>query len=289
MMKALDLAIGLVLSTGLLTFVQIVPSNASEDPSGGDSYWASSDSQDQSITVEISSSHGYKSDNSTSSWGSSSGSGPTVSLTTSGLAAKPEEIPDDCFASGLNELATPIEFCVTVTGPPSDSDADPATPAQQFVPPSTLSILYRGLASVRVAPAGLLVQPAGASYVGIPTIVSVGTTQQTLRTTVLGRSVRIHLVADRYSFDFGDGSSPETTTDPGAPYPNTANQHIYETVAPSRAISLTTTWSATTTNPFTGETLTVDGIVQSSETSDPFDVRDSHTAVTDLAEEDAGH
>ena len=124
---------------------------------------------------------------------------------------------------------------------------------------------------------------------GVPTLVHASVTSRTVGVQVLGVRVPIHLEAQSFSFDFGDGSSPLVTTDPGAPYPVRTNQHTYTEAATGRSIVLETTWAASVVNPFTGETLEVDGAVATRETSRSFAVVKAHTVVTDLAEERLGH
>jgi len=57
----------------------------------------------------------------------------------------------------------------------------------------------------------------------------------------------------------------------------------------NREITLTTTWSGTATNPFTGDTQTINGLVTTTETTGPFPL--SHLVInnTDTWEEKQGH
>ena len=56
-----------------------------------------------------------------------------------------------------------------------------------------------------------------------------------------------------------------------------------------REITLTTTWSGTATNPFTGDTQTINGLVTTTETTGKFPL--SHLVInnTDTWEEKQGH
>lgn len=202
-----------------------------------------------------------------------------------GAPQPPPSVPTGC----LGQLVSGqwVEDACPLIGPARGGAADPAS--EDFVPPATIDILYQGLASTQVSPAGLVVQPDQWAYTGIPTLVHAASGTQTKSVSVLGYDVEIALTAATYSFDFGDGSRPLVTRDPGAPYPDTTNQHTYTTPVESRQIALVTTWNATTTNPFTGETLTVPGIIQTREISPPFEVRTARTVLTDTAEERAGH
>lgn len=168
-----------------------------------------------------------------------------------------------------------------------DPDLDPDAP--EFVAPSTWDILREGLATAAVEGAGVVVQPEGDSYVGVPTLVHAAETSRAVGVQVLGVRVPIHLEAQSFSFDFGDGSAPLVTSDPGAPYPVRTNEHTYTEEQDSVGIALETTWGASVVNPFTGEVLSVDGVVVTREVSRSFAVVKAHTVVTDLAEERQGH
>ncbi|MDN6567207.1 MAG: hypothetical protein L0L69_03525 [Propionibacterium sp.] len=168
----------------------------------------------------------------------------------------------------------------------------PAQPASDdvpaFVPPSTVDIIYQAVASATVPNAGLVVQPEGVSYTGIPALVHASRTSSEITVEILGRHTTVSLTARSFSFDFGDGTRPLVTTAPGSAYPDRTNQHTYTSPAAQRVIELVTTWTATATNPFTGETQSVEGILQTREVSAPFEVRDSHTVLTDVAEQRLG-
>lgn len=171
--------------------------------------------------------------------------------------------------------------------PGDDPDLDPAAP--EFVAPSTWDILREGLATAAVEGAGIVVQPQGDSYVGVPTLVHAAQTSRTVNVVVLGVSVPIRLVAQSFSFGFDDGSLPLVTDDPGGPYPVRTNQHTYTEEQESVGITLETTWGASVVNPFTGEVLSVDGVVVTREVSRSFAVVRARTVVTDSAEERQGH
>ena len=109
--------------------------------------------------------------------------------------------------------------------------------------------------------------------------------------------------------ELGDDTPDLTTTSPGVPWhkgmkPNTDPTLIRHYYTPpngwrsrfdgpypdaTRTITLTTTWAGTATNPFTGETQTINGLVTTTETTGPF--RLSHLLIsnTDTWEESQGH
>ena len=164
--------------------------------------------------------------------------------------------------------------------------------------PSTETIILTALARVPVSGAGLSWQPRNKSYtnVGVPTIVYAATPSQTHTTSLFGREVSITLTASRYSYDFGDGTPPLVTARAGEPWRRGNKEarltHHYEETTSGgerRVIALTTTWDATTTNPFTGETLTLPAVVTTTERSEPFPVSHLRIDLTDTADEQDGH
>ena len=154
------------------------------------------------------------------------------------------------------------------------------------------------LARVPVSGAGLSWQPRKKSYTnaGVPTIVYAASPTQSHTASLFGREVLITLTASRYSYDFGDSTPPLVTTRAGEPWRRGNKEarltHHYEQVTRGgerRVITLTTTWDATTTNPFTGQTLTLPSIITTTERSTPFPVSHLRIDLTDTADEQDGH
>lgn len=166
---------------------------------------------------------------------------------------------------------------------PSDDPIDEASP------PSTVTILYTALAQTTISGSGLTVQPGHRGVVGIPQLVHAAAPTQTRTPEVFGRAVTINLEATSFSFNFGDGTPPLVTTKPGASYPDMTNQHDWLQAQEGVVVSLTTTWTAHLTNPFTGENLTLENALTTYEVSAPFNVTKAQIHLTDTAEELAGH
>ena len=185
------------------------------------------------------------------------------------------------------------------TTPPAE-EGEPAAEegGGEGEPPSTETIVRTALARVPVSGAGLSWQPRKKSYtnVGVPTIVYAATPTQTHTTALFGHEVSITLTASQYSYDFGDGTAPLVTARAGEPWrrgnKDARLTHHYEQVTRGgerRVIALTTTWDATTTNPFTGQTLTLPAVVTTTERSAPFPVSHLRIDLTDTADEQDGH
>ena len=177
--------------------------------------------------------------------------------------------------------------------------------------PTTREILLAASTIIHPDGAGLYKRPADVSYTNkhIPTLVAATHPTQTHVINLLGHDITITLRATSYTWSWGDGTPDLTTTSPGVPWhkgmkPNTDPALIRHYYTPpngwrsrfdgpypnaTRTITLTTTWAGTATNPFTGETQTINGLVTTTETTGPF--RLSHLLIsnTDTWEENQGH
>jgi len=89
------------------------------------------------------------------------------------------------------------------------------------------------------------VQPAdGRGLVGMDLIVFTDPAAQVLTTTILGVPVVVRATPTSYAWDFGDGTPPLVTSDPGRPYPHQTVARPYSTEG-TFALRLVTTWSGT--------------------------------------------
>ena len=198
-----------------------------------------------------------------------------------------------------------VDNCPLPSDPEGGSDQDPGRL------PSTRDLLYLATAVIHADGAGLYKRPEGVSYTNkyIPTLVAATRPTQTHVVTMFGREVTVTFTATSYTWSWGDGTPDLTTTSPGMPWqegmdPNTDPaliRHYYK--APNgwksfldgpypyatRTITLTTTWAGTATNPFTGETQTINGLVTTTETTGPFKLGQLIVNNTDTAEEEQGH
>ena len=190
-------------------------------------------------------------------------------------------------------------------------DDPPPSAETPLDPPSTQKILRHAAATIHADGAGIYKQPPHVSYTNkyIPTLVSVTNPTQTHVINLLGHDITITLTATNYEWDWGDGTPHTITAYQGMVFekgmdPNKDPRLIRHYYTPpngwrsrfdgpypdaTRTITLTTTWSGTATNPFTGETQTINGLVTTKETTGPF--RLSHLIVsnTDTWEEKQGH
>ena len=128
-----------------------------------------------------------------------------------------------------------------------------------------------------LTPSQLSVQPpSGWTLVNVDTIVFTDDHDQLLTTTVLGVEVTIRATPVRYTWDFGDGTDPLTTTDPGHPWPEHTLAHRY-TAEATHTIALTTSWTGQFQVAGTTTWEPVDGTATTTTTSDPLTVYEAHS------------
>ena len=199
----------------------------------------------------------------------------------------------------------------TVDNCPLPSDPDGGSNQDPGRIPTTRDILYLAATTIHPDGAGLHKRPEGVSYTNkyIPTLVAATHPTQTHVINLLGRDITITLTATSYTWSWGDGTPDVTTTSAGMPWqegmdPNTDPaliRHYYKAPngwksfldgpypSATRTITLTTTWAGTATNPFTGDTQTINGLVTTTETTGPFPLGQLIVNNTDTSEEKQGH
>ena len=177
--------------------------------------------------------------------------------------------------------------------------------------PTTRDLLLAAATIIHADGAGLHKRPEGVSYTNkyIPTLVAATHPTQAHTVTLLGHDITVTLTATSYTWSWGDGTPDLTTTSPGMPWqegmdPNTDPaliRHYYKAPngwksfldgpypSATRTITLTTTWAGTATNPFTGDTQTINGLVTTTETTGPFPLGQLIVNNTDTSEEKQGH
>ena len=228
-------------------------------------------------------------------------------------AAAPYNEPARCMNVYVNKApnSPTVSDDNTVDNCPLPSDPDGGSNQDPGRIPTTRDILYMAATTIHPDGAGLHKRPEGVSYTNkyIPTLVAATHPTQTHTVTLLGRDITITLTATSYTWSWGDGSPDVTTTQPGMPWqegmdPNTDPaliRHYYKAPngwksfldgpypSATRTITLTTTWAGTATNPFTGDTQTINGLVTTTETTGPFPLGQLIVNNTDTSEEKQGH
>ncbi|WP_420113016.1 hypothetical protein [Pseudactinotalea sp.] len=117
------------------------------------------------------------------------------------------------------------------------------------------------------------VQPEGDwALVNMDYIVFTEPGQQVLDTTILGVPVTIRATPVHYSWDFGDGSAPLATTDPGQPYPNQTVSHVYSSAVDAVSVTLTTSWQGELQIGGSGTWLPIAGMATTTSSTAPVEI-----------------
>ena len=141
---------------------------------------------------------------------------------------------------------------------------------EDVVPPMTAEDFRR----LPLPAPALTVQPArGWVLVNKDTIVYTDPAVVHLTTDLLGYPMEVEATPSRFTYDFGDGSAPLSTTSPGAPWPHQDTAHVYRQLG-TRAITLTTTWSGRYRVVGTTVWHDVNGTATTTATSAPFEVQE---------------
>ena len=183
----------------------------------------------------------------------------------------------DFTACGESFLVDYTDMAPWMIAPAPGDPAAPNAPA-----PLPVVVTAEEMRRLPIEPGGLTVQPdRGWVLVNLDTVVWTDGATQTFDTTVLGTPVQVRVSPVDYTWDFGDGSAPLVTTDPGAPYPDHSVSHIYDRAAEGATVELTTRWAGEFQVAGSGVWLPVAGLATTTETSAPFDVRTAEASLTD--------
>ena len=137
---------------------------------------------------------------------------------------------------------------------------------QAALPEFTLTDFRR----LPIAPSVLTIQPARPEVlVNMPAIVYTDPSTQAFITDLLGFPVEVEATPTTFTWDFGDGSTPITTTSPGHPYPDHDVAHPY-TRPGTYTITLTTAFTGRYRLAGTTTWLDVVGTATTTTTSAPI-------------------
>lgn len=155
------------------------------------------------------------------------------------------------------EIAEPVPLAVTVTV--EEFRALPLTPSAIWVGP-----------------------PGGWLPVNMVNVVYTDGASQTLPTTVLGQPVLVRATPTFFAWDFGDGSAPLVTTDPGRPHPDHTVSNTYARVG-EYTVAMTTTWSGEFSVDGGTTFVAIDGTAETTSTGAPVTVTELRSFLVDGA------
>jgi hypothetical protein len=195
---------------------------------------------------------------------------------------QPEYLPTARLCTGSSAALSRCYDTTSPTPPSPPAWAFATTTATGWAPTAAdvAAAVATEFRRIPLTPSGITVQPdRGWTLVNVETIVRTDPTPQTATTTVLGIPVLVRATPARYTWTFGDGSAPLTTTDPGSPWPDHTISHAYRT-AGTTEISLTTDWAGefqvagtTTWNP-------INGTASTTETAPVLEIREARNTLT---------
>lgn len=126
-----------------------------------------------------------------------------------------------------------------------------------------------------IVPSPITVQPPdGWTLVNVETITYTTPAPQRFATTLLGIPVTIEAIPEAYRWDYGDGSGPVTTTDPGAPFPDQSVSHVYTEEAVA-TITLGTTWAGRFQITGTDTWTPIAGTARTTSTAPPLTIHEA--------------
>lgn len=151
-----------------------------------------------------------------------------------------------------------------------EEEVDGVEQSDQLLP---LTVSREDVQSLLVDAGGLEIQPDRSwVLVHVETIAFTGATEQILTTTVLDAPIEVRVTPESFTWDFGDGSAPLVTTDPGAPWPAHTVAHSYSAAQDSVVVTVRTEWDAVFRIPGVSPWLPVAGTVVTTESSETFEV-----------------
>ncbi|WP_139177615.1 hypothetical protein [Ruania alba] len=182
-----------------------------------------------------------------------------------------------CMAT---DYVAPVANLVPCDDRPVDEEAPeaPEDPEEEADEPEPviITVSESDFAELPLAPAEFGVQPDPAdgawTVVNMDTIAYASDDPQVVSTQVLGFPVAVRASPVEFAWDFGDGSDPLVTTDPGAPYPDHTVAYAYAQPVEETRVSLTTTWVGEFQVGGQGPWIPIAGTAQTTSESAAFEV-----------------
>ncbi|MFF3064476.1 hypothetical protein ACFVQ3_07965 [Oerskovia sp. NPDC057915] len=154
---------------------------------------------------------------------------------------------------------------------------DPASPGDCLAGVDLVPLAEAEFQRLTIVPSPVTIQPPdGWTLVNVETITYTSPAPQRFATVLLGIPVTIEATPDTFTWDYGDGTSPRATTDPGAPYPRHSVAHVYEDEAVA-TITLTTTWYGRFQITGTTTWTSITGAATTTTTAPPLTIHEART------------
>lgn len=192
------------------------------------------------------------------SWNSSSeGNGINIGVTVDGW----ESLGSN--GGGNTQVSNPMPKPTTPPPPPltcTVPSADMGTPTTQVdtndptsgtqlancqpnEPAEPIVVTAEDFRRINLDGSGITINPENKdAVINLPLVAYTSADSQRTTITLLGTRVLVEATPIDYTWNWGDGSKPTSTEDPGRPYPSFDISHTY-TATGTHSIALTTTWS----------------------------------------------
>ena len=244
---------------------------ASDPADGGLSAYAG----DQSFIVSVTGQGAVHTDN-------VGAAGPSVRVTESELCqAEGTAATAACLAGGVVDAVAQCETPEDATIAPTDIQV--LLPTGEWSAPEINSLMscndpsvvvftaadFRALA---LLPSAIVVGPPGGWLpVNMVNVVYTDATSQVIDTALLGQPVRVRATPVSFTWEWADGTSPLTTSDPGAPHPNHTVSHTYAKTG-TYTVTMSTQWSGEYSLDGGATYTPIDGTANTTSTAPPVTV-----------------
>lgn len=152
----------------------------------------------------------------------------------------------------------------------SQTETDEET-AEESIPDDV--VMNMAIAHARIDGAGVIITPGRDwVYAGVPVLARAQTSSIDTAVELFNLTIPVHFEATEFVFDFHDGQAPTRSATPGIPYPDMTIQGTYYQPDTMQHVTLHVTWRASVTHPLTGQTLTLDAALKTTENSREFRV-----------------
>lgn len=161
---------------------------------------------------------------------------------------------------------------VQVLGPDGSWSAPELNGLMYCNDPAAVVFTAADFRALALLPSAIVVGPPGAWLpVNMVNVVYTDATAQVVDTALLGQAVRVRATPASFTWQWGDGSAPLTTSDPGAPHPNHTVSHTYSK-AGAYTVSMSTQWSGEYSLDAGATYVPIDGTATTTSTAPPITV-----------------
>src|SRR5699024_5122850 len=189
-----------------------------------------------------------------------------------------------CMVSDIGPDVVRLPRCadlISEQGDDSQDVEDDEEESAEAPEPGIITVTRSDFAELPLEGPGVHLQPDREWFlVNMDTFVYTDGAPQILETTVLDVPVAVRATPVEYSWDFGDGTAPLVTTEPGAPWPAEDIAHVYTREAEGLVVTLTTTWSGEFQVAGQGPWIPIAGTTTTESQSAPFRIDAVETHLT---------